>query len=212
MSIHATLAHIQKNMRVPKDKKNDFGGYSYRNAESILAEAKRHQGEAVIMLSDQVVEIAGRVYIKASATIAQDGDALTVTAYAREPQTAKGKDESQITGSASSYARKYALQGLLAIDDGTADPDAEHAGDGARRAILTAKHDMDQADDVDQLRAIAGKYKPEASAQGWADALLKMFLARQEQVIAGEAGDAEQSPGVDQGGTSPASTSDQEVA
>lgn len=123
------LALLQKHVHVAKDKKNEFGGYSYRSAEQILAHIKPMllDGEA-ITLEDKLTECAGAIFVTASATLHSEGEAFSATAHAMHPLAAKGKDASQITGSASSYARKYALQGLLAIDDGSVDPDRTSDG------------------------------------------------------------------------------------
>ena len=115
------LAKIQKELKATKDQYNDFGKYAYRSAESILEAVKPLLDGAILTLKDDV-EVFGtgeqtRFYIKATATF-KDGDFVeSTTAYAREPLTKKGMDESQITGTASSYARKYALNGLFCIDD-----------------------------------------------------------------------------------------------
>jgi hypothetical protein len=119
------ITEIQKSLKAPKDKRNDFGGFNYRNAEGILEALKvvLQEGE-YINLTDEIVEVGGRVYIKATATLWIQKDFYLSTAYAREAEAKKGMDEAQITGSASSYARKYALAGLLALDDGN-DPDSK---------------------------------------------------------------------------------------
>lgn len=111
------LAKIQKELKATKDQYNDFGKYAYRSAESILEAVKPLLEGAVLILTDDIVLIGDRYYVKATA-IFKDGDFIeSTTAYAREPETKKGMDESQITGTASSYARKYALNGLFCIDD-----------------------------------------------------------------------------------------------
>ena len=115
------LAKIQKELKAPKDLRNNFGGYNYRSAESILEAVKPLLDGATLTLTDDIVFIGdaddSRFYVKATA-IFRDGDFTeTTTAYAREPLTKKGMDDSQITGTASSYARKYALNGLFCIDD-----------------------------------------------------------------------------------------------
>lgn len=115
------LAKIQKELKAPKDMKNSFGGYNYRSAESILEAVKPLLDGAILTLEDDIVVLGegdnARFYIKATATF-QDGDfTKTTTAFAREPLVKKGMDEPQITGTASSYARKYALNGLFCIDD-----------------------------------------------------------------------------------------------
>lgn len=111
------LAKIQKFLKATKDQYNDFGKYSYRSAESILEAVKPLLDGAILTLSDDIEFIGGRFYVRATATF-EDGDYIKkVSAFAREPETKKGMDESQITGTASSYARKYALNGLFCIDD-----------------------------------------------------------------------------------------------
>lgn len=111
------LAKIQKELKAPKDLRNNFGGYNYRSAESILEAVKPLLDGAILTLEDDIMLVGDRFYIKATATF-QDGDYVkTTTAFAREPEAKKGMDDSQITGTASSYARKYALNGLFCIDD-----------------------------------------------------------------------------------------------
>lgn len=124
------LAAVQAELKAPKDQYNSFGKYKYRSAEGILEAVKpivKKHG-CVLWISDEMVEIGGRVYVKATAYFALtdiDGlaTAIAVSAFARESESKAGMDASQITGSASSYARKYALNGLFAIDD-TKDADA----------------------------------------------------------------------------------------
>ena len=125
------LIKIQTELKAPKDKYNSFGKYKYRSAESILEAVKPlcEKYECLLTLSDEVVNIGDRYYVKATATIHKT-DKLhhEVTAYAREDEVKKGMDGSQITGTASSYARKYALNGLFCIDDTKdADTDEYHA-------------------------------------------------------------------------------------
>jgi hypothetical protein len=120
------LGELQKAVHVAKDKKNDFGGYNYRTAEGILAAIKAVLPEgASITVTDDLREVAGQIFVQAEATVDfGDGQSHTTKGFALHPLTKKGMDPSQITGSASSYARKYALSGLAALDDGSADPDA----------------------------------------------------------------------------------------
>lgn len=112
------LGEIQRTIRAPKNQFNNFGKYNYRSCEDILEAVKPilNDGE-FITLSDEIVSIGGRNYVQAKAMFCLGENAHSVTAYAREPESKKGMDESQITGAASSYARKYALNGLLLIDD-----------------------------------------------------------------------------------------------
>ena len=120
------LIEIQSLLKVPKDKRNDFGGFNYRSAEQILSilspMLKAHN--CLLTLTDDLVFVGDRYYIKATATIRNEsGECVSATAFAREAASKKGSDEAQITGLASSYARKYALGGLFCIDDGK-DPDS----------------------------------------------------------------------------------------
>lgn len=129
MNIHQKLQGIQTELKAPKGQTNKFGGYRYRSCEDILTALKPllAQYTCTLAISDDIVEVGGRVYVKATATLAstscEDDYTINVSGFAREAETKKGMDDAQITGSASSYARKYALNGLFAIDD-TKDPDA----------------------------------------------------------------------------------------
>jgi hypothetical protein len=114
-------------LKAPKGQTNKFGGYKYRSAEDILTAVKPLLSEwsSTLVITDDIVEVGGRVYVKATAILADtEGDfTINVSGFARESEIKKGMDDAQITGSASSYARKYALNGLFAIDD-TKDADA----------------------------------------------------------------------------------------
>jgi len=122
------LMKVQQELKAPKNRKNDFGGYKYRSCSDILEEVKpllKKEG-LTLTISDVVIPIGDRYYIKATATLyenEENGTQISTCAFAREEETKKGMDAAQITGSASSYARKYALNGLFCIDD-TDDPDA----------------------------------------------------------------------------------------
>jgi hypothetical protein len=130
-ALFEVLSKIQKEMKAPKSQFNAFGKYKYRSCEDILEAVKPFLNGTVLYISDEMVLIGERYYIKATATLRNGDEAVSVTAYAREEVEKKGMDSSQITGAASSYARKYALNGLFLIDD-TKDSDAtnEH-GKGA---------------------------------------------------------------------------------
>lgn len=132
MSINTKLQKIQAELKAPKNQYNSFGKYNYRNCEDILEALKPLCAKygATIVLSDEIVMIGDRYYIKATAKLedTEEADFMYVTAYAREEAEKKGMDGSQVTGAASSYARKYALNGLFAIDD-TKDSDALNNGD-----------------------------------------------------------------------------------
>lgn len=128
--MNTTLAQIQKELKAPKGQFNKFGNYRYRSCEDILEAVKpiaaKHDG--YVTLSDSIEEIGGRVYVKATATLHSEDGESSVAAYAREAESKKGMDDAQITGAASSYARKYALNGLFAIDD-TKDADSTNTND-----------------------------------------------------------------------------------
>lgn len=113
------LQEIQQKLKAPKNQRNNFGGYNYRSCEDIVEALKPILAEygAAIILSDEIVAVGERVYVKATATLKTKDTEFHTTAFAREPAAKKGMDESQITGAASSYARKYALNGLFGIDD-----------------------------------------------------------------------------------------------
>lgn len=120
-NIMAKLMQIQQTLRAPKGQRNTFGNYNYRSCEDILEAVKPilRDTETVLTISDDLTEIGGRVYVKATATLWDTGTGASIQniAFAREPEDKKGQDASQITGAASSYARKYALNGLFCIDD-----------------------------------------------------------------------------------------------
>jgi len=112
------LTKIQQELNAPKNQRNNFGKYNYRSCEDILEAVKPLLGDLVLTVSDDIIEVGGRIYVKATATIiTSEGDSLEVSAMAREAADKKGMDDAQITGAASSYARKYALNGLFLIDD-----------------------------------------------------------------------------------------------
>lgn len=125
-NIYIKLFHIQQNLKAPKNQYNEFGNYYYRSCEDIQEALKPLLQEmgTVLLLSDEVINIGERYYIKASAILCDtdSGEQIINTAYAREPDSKPKMDHAQITGSCSSYARKYALNGLFCIDD-TKDPD-----------------------------------------------------------------------------------------
>lgn len=123
MGIQTELSRIQKELKAPKNQFNSFGKYNYRSCEDILEGVKPLLNGCILTLSDDVIAVGNRIYIKSTATITCGEESVYVSACARESETKKGMDDSQITGTASSYARKYALNGLFCIDD-TKDTDA----------------------------------------------------------------------------------------
>lgn len=125
MSIIETLSAIQAQLKAPKNQYNSFGKYKYRSCEDILEGLKPLLAEykAALVIQDEIQAIGNRIYVKATATLRQGDTEISTSAYAREAETKKGMDDAQVTGATSSYARKYALNGLFAIDD-TKDADA----------------------------------------------------------------------------------------
>ena len=121
------LRSIQCELKAPKGQYNSFGKYSYRSCEDILEAVKPllDKYKATVYITDEVVSVGDRIYVKATATfVDKDGKEVSVSAFAREPVARKGMDEAQVTGATSSYARKYALNGLFLIDD-TKDADTD---------------------------------------------------------------------------------------
>jgi len=117
------VANIQQKLKAPKNQFNKFGKYNYRSCEDILEGVKPLLGDLVLTVNDEIVIVGDRIYVKATATITDGENSISNQAFARESLTKKGMDDSQITGTASSYARKYSLNGLLLIDD-TKDADS----------------------------------------------------------------------------------------
>lgn len=128
------LIAIQSELKAPKSQFNKFGGYKYRKAEDILEAVKPllNKQKCTLTITDDIVLVGNRIYVKATATIKNEkGEFETTTGWAREEETKKGMDGSQITGASSSYARKYALNGLFAIDDNA---DSDTTNDGQQQA------------------------------------------------------------------------------
>lgn len=144
MTLHEKLVAIQSELKAPKNQRNSFGNYNYRSCEDILEALKPllKKYDCYLTISDSIIEVSGRVYVQATSTINSKGEMISVFANAREEESKKGMDAAQITGSASSYARKYALNGLFAIDD-TKDADA------------TNTHDKTQSFEIPKLPTLA---------------------------------------------------------
>lgn len=123
--IYEALMKIQSELKAPKNQRNNFGGYNYRSCEDIMEAVKPLllKNGVVLTVSDDMSVVGNRVYVKATATLSDGEDVISNSAFAREAEVKKGMDDSQITGATSSYARKYALNGLFCIDD-TKDADA----------------------------------------------------------------------------------------
>ena len=119
MTFEEKLIAIQSELKAPKNQRNNFGNYNYRSLEDILEGVKPLLSKygIALMISDEPVLIGNHIYIKATATLTHASSRIDATAYAREPEQQKGMSPSQLTGTASSYARKYCLNGLFLIDD-----------------------------------------------------------------------------------------------
>ena len=138
MSVYKKLIEVQTRLKAPKNQYNSFGKYSYRNCEDILEALKPILKEvgATIIISDEVVPVNERYYVKATVKFidTETGEVVEASANAREEDNKKGMDSSQLTGSTSSYARKYALNGLFAIDD-TKDSDFTNTHDKEKKTL-----------------------------------------------------------------------------
>ncbi len=136
------LSEIQSKVKAPKGNYNQFGKYNFRSCEDIVEAVKPIVNPMGFYLTivDEVVMIGPRYYVKATATLSDGAETFTSTAYAREEETKKGMDASQITGAASSYARKYALNGLFAIDD-TKDAEATNTSQIDKLDVLTSLYE-----------------------------------------------------------------------
>lgn len=195
-----TLGEVQKAVHVAKDKTNQFGGYNYRTAEGILAAVKSVlPDDADITCTDTVVLVGDRLFVKAMAELTIVGKSYQADGWAMHAMQKKGMDDAQITGSCSSYARKYALGGLLAIDDGSVDPDSRDnreqdkpnaVSEGLRNAWLDGVMDSLPADATSEQKAnaIAGQmiedingYKTEKGIDGYLEKQRKYLTALHEK-------------------------------
>ena len=153
MNVYEKLIAIQSELKAPKSQYNNFGKYAYRNCEDILESLKPllKEHKSTIYISDEIVTVLERFYVKATVTFidAETGEKIINTAYAREEEDKKGMDGSQVTGSSSSYARKYALNGMFAIDD-TKDSDFTNTTTKVNNAALSEAQ-------IKRLLAIASK-------------------------------------------------------
>lgn len=164
------LITIQSELKAPKSQFNKFGGYKYRKAEDILEAVKPllAKQKCTLTITDDVVLIGNRIYVKATATIKNEkGECETTTGWAREDETKKGMDGSQITGASSSYARKYALNGLFAIDD-NADSDTTNTGQQDNTHHLAAQQ---TAQTQQQSQATVQSAQPQYHPDNLAEAL-----------------------------------------
>jgi hypothetical protein len=144
MSIFEKLAAVQAELKAPKSQFNKFGNYNYRNCEDIIEAAKPllKKNGLMLALTDEISQVGDRYYVQATATVyeIETGGSFAVRAFAREEAEKKGMDGSQVTGASSSYARKYALNGLFAIDD-TKDSDTTNQGEDKPQVKMESVED-----------------------------------------------------------------------
>ena len=167
LKLHERLLNVQHKLKAPKGQYNKFGNFNYRSAEDILEAVKplNFENGLTLTISDEVKEVAGRIYVVAVATVTDGTDSISVQALAREPENRKGMDESQITGATSSYARKYALNGLYAIDDNK-DSDNENKNkneqnkedDGSKELILLVSKYLEKLEFMGVERKVVVDY------------------------------------------------------
>lgn len=147
MKVYDKLLNVQQTIIAPKNQFNKFGGYSYRSCEDIMEGLKKplKSVNACVQVMDDIVQVGERIYVKATAIFydCESGESIMNTAFAREEETVKGMSSSQITGSASSYARKYALNGLFCIDD-VKDADSRDNRDEQKKKNDSAKASASQ--------------------------------------------------------------------
>ncbi|MBR4122993.1 MAG: ERF family protein [Clostridia bacterium] len=187
------LIEIQKKLKAPKNQRNNFGNYNYRSCEDILEAVKPllTEQKVALIIKDDVIAKDGRFYIKATATLFDEEgkEIASATAYAREEESKKGMDASQLTGSTSSYARKYALNGLFAIDD-TKDADATNTHgkeEKPKPETITAddKALINGADECKTVEELENYYKeiaPNLSCVAAKKELIKRCKARKEEL------------------------------
>lgn len=159
MGINEKLLEIQTELKAPKSQYNSFGKYNYRNCEDILEALKPllAKVKAAVVITDEIVNIAQRFYVKATVRLinVENEEVIETSAYAREPENKKGLDESQITGSTSSYARKYALNAMFAIDD---TKDSDYAPDSNSKPLSKEKNNNVSRETLLKINKSIDKY------------------------------------------------------
>lgn len=155
--LNKRLSEIQKALKAPKNQYNKFANFYYRNCEDILEGVKPLLGDLSLVINDEVMHIGDRYYVKATVSLTDGENSIASTALARESETKTGMDVAQVTGASSSYARKYALNGLFAIDDSdSGDPDMQN-----NKTIEVKKPVMKPMMTVSQEQATSAKLTPE---------------------------------------------------
>ncbi len=190
------LNEIQQQLKAPKTQRNTFGGYMYRSCEDILEAVKPLLKEAILTFQDEIVYIAStptqqfssptakekqydvdgsRFYIKATVTLRCGTESISVSAYAREPLAKKGMDEMQVTGATSSYARKYALNGLFCIDDSR---DSDSAFNENEEEVKPAKPNKKQQEVIDAIFDELDKVAPEGKMADKVKIGILLFMSK----------------------------------
>lgn len=176
------LAIIQSKVKAPKGQFNSFGKYHYRSAEDILEAVKQVVNPMgySITISDTIINVGDRYYIKATATLSNGKESWSVDGYAREEESKKGMDGSQVTGASSSYARKYALNGLFALDD-TKDSDATNTHGKDQTVGINWEQRLSQVKTLTQLSDLFIAHENTINSD---KSVINLFTARKEQLKA----------------------------
>lgn len=180
------LVKIQKDLKAPKDEFNNFAKFAYRSAEKILEAVKPlvHAEGLHLILTDEVVNVGNANYVKATVAISDGENVIETTAYAREEVSKKGMDSSQITGSTSSYARKYALNGLFAIDDNKDADSQDNEGHVSQRPDYNDYNRSIKVDQIKELMEVSKKASGLATKEdvlAWFADLVGMTITQVKQ-------------------------------
>lgn len=196
MAIEEKLLKIQSDVKAPKSRWNEFSKFNYRSCEDILNAVKPllAKYKSTLKLEDSIEEIGGRIYVKATATlidIEEVSSSINSTAFARESESKKGMDDSQITGSASSYARKYALAGLFLLDDGNDADSQDNTAHESKPRKQSSKYAIDfdsireHCEMIDDLESLTDYYKTLTAgnpSEKQLEAIKKIFAERKKKL------------------------------
>lgn len=185
MSIYKKLLAVQTELKAPKNQFNKFGNYNYRSCEDILEALKPILSKAglALTITDEPVQVGERYYIKALCKVYDGETEIQTTAYAREAETKKGMDESQITGSASSYARKYALNGMFCIDD-TKDADGlnKHSDDEPETPSVNPEDFIKKIAAQTTMKSLVALFNANQEAINGDKEILKAFKTKKSEL------------------------------
>ncbi len=179
--IHKELNRIQRELKAPKSQTNSFAHFNYRSAEDILEAYKKVAGGTTLVTSDEMIQLGDRYYVKATAMLSDVSDnkeSISTTAYAREAENKKGSDEAQITGATSSYARKYALNALFAIDD-TKDADSDSETDKRNKSDDKLSKLQEEVGKITDIKELEKFYH---ANEGNGSAFAKMVTKRKGEI------------------------------